>query len=296
MRAHLVVARSVVALAILVSGSSAFAQGNGNGNAYGHYKNVRPSGPSAAGSNAAAAGEQLPAGTGVRNFGSWLDDASMMSEGMGFVSIGFGFFKSPVYREFDMPVMDSAVALHKRVQFGASVPYYHVGEPGGPTTRGLGDLYLSSKIQLREPTEKQLGFSVTPVLELLSAAPEPGESRMAWGIPVNIELRRSKWRTFASAGYFSRGSLFASGAFEAQVSDSVWAIGSISRSHSIDSDPLSVALGLSQTRTDVTGGGTVQVTPRVSVFGAVGRTISRRDANSAVVMVSGGMSYSFTVR
>jgi hypothetical protein len=32
----------------------------------------------------------------------------------------------------------------------------------------------------------------------------------------------------------------------------------------------------------------------MAAFGNVGRTVSRRDANSASVVVSGGVSYSFT--
>ena len=64
------------------------------------------------------------AGTGVRNFGSWLDDASVMEVGSGFVSIGFGVFRTPVYREVDLPTIDSGVAIHRRVQLGMSVPYY----------------------------------------------------------------------------------------------------------------------------------------------------------------------------
>jgi hypothetical protein len=275
---------------LLVTPQGVIAQGNGNGKALGHQK-TRPTGPSSAGS--AAAGADLPAGTGMRNFGSWLDDASMLPEGMGFFSVGFGFYKSPAYSEFDMPVIDGAVALHKRVQFGASVPFYHVGAAGGPVSRGMGDVYLTTKVQVREATEKHLGFAVTPIVEVLSTAPVIGGGRLAWALPVNIELRRSSWRAFGSAGYFSRKSLFASGALEATLSERVSVTGSVSRSHSMQADPLSVALGLAQSRTDVTGAAAVQVGPTMSVFGAVGRTISKQDANSASLTLSGGLSLAF---
>ena len=103
-------------------------------------------------------------------------------------------------------------------------------------------------------------------------------------------------RTFGSAGYFSRGALFASGAVEAALSNRAWVTGSISRSHSIEKDDLSVALGLTQSRTDVSGGMSVVVGPAISAFGSVGRTISRRDANSATFTLTMGLAYAFSTR
>ena len=62
------------------------------------------------------------------------------------------WFRSPAYHEFDAPIGDGAIGLTRKVQFGFSVPYYHVNAPGGPVVRGIGDLYLTSKVQLREPS------------------------------------------------------------------------------------------------------------------------------------------------
>ena len=87
--------------------------------------------------------------------------------------------------------------------------------------------------------------------------------------------------------------MFASGAIEAAVTDRVWMTGTISRSHSLEDDALSEALGLSSTRTDVTVGATAAITPAFSVFGTVGRTLSRADANSASLFFTGGLSVSF---
>ena len=276
----------VVMCCILAAAPRAAAQGNGHGHAYGHSSS--PSGPSAAGSSAL-----VPAGTGVRNFGSWLDDASMIGEGQGAVSFAFGYWKTPDYREFDFPSLDWSVGLSPRVQFGFSVPFYHAGVPGGAVARGFGDIYLNTKIQLRDPSKHGVGFAVVPILEVLSYAPRPDASRVGWAVPGTIEVQRKGWRAFGTAGYFSRGALFASGAVEAALSERAWVTGTISRSHSLENDPLSVALGLSQIRTDVTGGATVGVTRAVSVFGTVGRTISRPDANSASLFFTSGVSVSF---
>jgi hypothetical protein len=262
----------------------------GHGHAYGHYK---PKGGSGAPSAAGAPDLQV-SGTGVRTFGSWLDDASMMPEGEGSLSLAFAYWRTPAYREFDVPVMDAGIGMTRRVQFNFSVPYYHANEPGGPIARGVGDLYLSAKIQLREPSSRgrHLGFSVTPLLEVLSYAPADG-SRLSWALPGSIELQHRRWRVFGSAGYFSRGALFASGAMQVTVSERSAITGSISRSYSIGRDDLSVALGLAQSRTDISGSLSVGVTPSMSVFGAVGRTISRQDPNSATLSLSSGVAFSF---
>jgi hypothetical protein len=271
---------------VLAAATSAAAQGNGHGHAYGHSSS--PSGQSAARSSVIG-----PGGTGVRNFGSWLDDASLIGQGQGTVSFGFGYWKTPDYREFDLPTLDWGVGLSPRVQFGFSVPFYHAGVPGGPVARGFGDMYLNTKIQLRDPSTHGVGFAVVPILEVLSYAPRPDVSRVGWALPGTIEVQRQGWRVFGTAGYFSRGAVFASGAIEAALTDRAWLTGTISRSHSLEDDALSEALGLSPTRTDVTVGASTALTPAFSVFGSVGRTISRTDANSAALFFTGGVSVSF---
>lgn len=294
--------RYVGALTAVVSlcvAASAAAQGNGNG--YGKNKNKPPvsstssSTSSASGPSAAAEfGGTIP-GTGIRNFGAWLDDASMIAPGQGYVSFGFGFWKMPGYREIDVPTIDAGFGLHKRVQVGASMPFYHASEPGGPMTRGFGTMYLNAKIQLRDPAKGGPGFSVTPAIEVLSAAPLGGD-RVSVALPVSIELQRTGWRAYGSTGYFSRGALFASGAVEKSLTERAWITGSITHAYSMDPDPLSVALGLSQTHTDVNGGAAFIVRDGIAAFGSIGRTISKKDANSAELMLSAGVSFSFPVR
>src|SRR5690349_18544561 len=101
---------SLAALAAFADARVVLAQGNGRGNAFGHYKSTVSA---ASNPSAAPAGSGI-AGSGVRNFGSWLDDASVMDVGSGFVSFGVGLFKTPVYREVDVPAIDSGFAIHRR--------------------------------------------------------------------------------------------------------------------------------------------------------------------------------------
>jgi hypothetical protein len=284
-------------LLVLAIAVTAAAQGNGRGKANGRFKGGTTATPSSGG----AAQLQPPPqqqlnGTGVRNFGAWLDDASLLQPGMSSMSVSFGWFRSPVFREFDVPVVDGGIGVTRRVQFGFSVPYYHANEPGGPIARGLGDLYLNAKVQLRDPAAADnsgIGFAVMPVLEVLSTHPGADGSRFNWALPASIEVQGQRVRAFGSAGYFSRGSLFASGAVELALSDRLWATGAITRSLSTKQDEFSSWLGLSPSRTDVNGGVTYLVASTVAAFGNVGRTISRQDANSASLVVSGGVSFSF---
>lgn len=269
--------------------ATAAAQGNGRGNAFGHYKSTVSA---AANPSVAEVGSTI-SGTGVRNFGSWLDDASIMDVGSGFVSFGFGLFKTPVYREIDLPTIDSGVAIHRRVQLGMSVPYYRATVPGNAAMHGFGDMYLSAKIQLREPTATRPGFGIIPMVEVLSVQPLDGSSRVTWALPASVELQRRGWRFYGTGGYFSRGAMFGSGAVEVELSDRTWLNGAISQSYSLRHDDLSAALGLNKARTDVNGGLTFAVRPDFAIYGSVGRTISARDDNSAIIIFSTGVSLGF---
>ena len=288
---------AIASVAIVVLTAAAAADAQGKGNAWGRGRSGSPSAASAPA--APSAGDEaffVPSGTGVRSFGAWLDDASLLAPGMGWTTVSFGYWRTPLAREIDVPTIDGGVGLSKRVQLGFSVPFYHVGEPGGPLTRGLGDLYLNAKIQLRDPSSSPsgIGFAVIPVLEVLRFRPGPEESRVPWALPASVEVQQPGWRAFGTAGYFSRGALFAAAGGELALSDRAWLVGAITQSHSVETDNVSAALGYAKTRTDVSAGLTVAATPSVAIFGSVGRTISRQDDTSTTLAFSAGVSYAFT--
>src|SRR5512132_60323 len=185
-----------------------------------------------------------------------------MDQGTGFVTLGFAFWRGPGFREFDLPMLDSGVAVHKRLQVGMSFPYYYANEPGGPVARGFGDVYMTTKVQMRDPSSHTVGVAMTPMLEVLDSAPVTGGSRLNWALPANVEFRRDGWRAFGSGGYFSRGALFASGAIEAALSDRAWVMGSLSQSYSTRSNDTTASLGLPLGQTDVTGGLTGALSPK----------------------------------
>jgi hypothetical protein len=288
-----------VALSGLLAQHAA-AQGKGHGNAFGHAKGSSSAGAAAAASSAsptAADGGTGPAPEiGVRNFGAWLDDASVLAPRGGFTSFSVGYWRLASFTEVDAPSFDVAFGLTKRVQAGASVPVYHASAPGAPAVRGVGDLYLSSKIQLREPAAGTFGFAVVPLIQVLSAEPVSGTGRVSWAVPVSLEYQGTGWRAYGSTGYFSRGSLFASGAIEVPIANRTWVTGTLSQSHSVRDDATADALGLSASRTDISGGVTWAASDAVALFGAIGRTLGRDDGSATQLFLSGGLSVSWTVR
>lgn len=285
---------SVVA-AVLAVPALAAAQGNSG---FGHSHNgSRVAAPSSNSSSPSSSGsvttEGQSYGVDVRNFGTWLDDASVMGMGSGFVTLGFAYWRGPDFREFDLPMVDTGMALHPRVQAGVSFPYYYAGPPNGPVTKGVGNVYLTTKVQLRDPSSHPVGFAVTPMLEVLDNAPLTG-NRVNWALPGNVEYRRQGWRTFASGGYFSRGALFASGAVEATVSERAWVMASLSQSYSTKADEMTTVLALPRGQTDISGGLTVALNPKVAVYGTVGHTISHRESNAGTLNLASGVSFNFT--
>ena len=279
----------IALLGLVVVCRTAAAQGNGHGNAYGHYKSTVTSASSTQ-PQVDSHGSPI-AGTGVRNFGSWLDDATIQDPGRGYVSIGFSLFKTPIYREVDLPTVDSGFAVNNRLQVGMSVPYYYGNAPGNPVARGFGDAYFNAKYQLRAPSADRVGFALIPMVEVLSVAPPSGGSRVQWALPASVERHFPHWRAMGSGGYFSRGALFGAGAIEVELSKRAWATGSLSHSYSTRHDDLSAALGLHKSRTDLSGGLTYAVRPEVAVYGSLGRTISARDDNSATLTAAVGVSF-----
>jgi hypothetical protein len=280
LRISRIVITTVIAACLGAAPRPAFAQGHGH--AYGHG---RPGGVTAGSGSATP----LPAsGAGSRNFGVWLDDASVAAPGGGWMSVSLGYYKTDVFREFDVPVADAGVGLNKRAQFGFSVPLYNLTMTGAPPSRGLGDLYLHSKIQLRDPS-RGFGYAVVPIVEVASGVQADGQHRVHWALPVSMEVQRNDWRVYGATGYFSRGSLFGSGALERAVSSQFSLTGTLSTSYSTKPDLVPMP-GLSRVRTDVSGGASYTLRPTWIVFGSVGRTISAHDQNSTNISVSGGMT------
>ena len=284
--------------ACLFVAAPAGAQGQGKGNAFGHAKSTASTAPATASAAAASAPGGVPPSevTGVRNFASWLDDASILEPGSGVMSFSAGYWRMDGFSELDVPSFDVGFGIAKRVQAGASVPVYHAGAPGGPVARGIGDIYLNAKVQLREPSagpKQRIGVALVPLVQVLSSEPAAGVSRVSWGLPVAIEVQRTGWRMYGSTGYFSRGSIFGSAAIELPLAERAWITGTLTQSHSTKADAGADALGLPANRTDISGGVTWAAANRIALFGSLGRTLSRSHPTDTHLFVSGGVAVTF---
>jgi hypothetical protein len=278
-RASLVIASATLALALTVP-TRAAAQGNGNGK--GHKstppsRSVLPS-PTAAG---ATAGGASPL--------AWIDDASVLAPGTVSVSIFALRWQGADLSEVSVPIVDIVAGLTPRVQLGASIP--RVGGTADPAGAGggVGTSYFSVKIAL--PTGGTSGFklAVAPTLEVLGDGARqslaPGDRRTQLGLPVMAEIERGAARLFGSAGYFSRGAWFAGGGVGAQASPRVAVSAAFSRAWSTDA-----ATALVRDRKEISGGAALSVTPHLSLFGSLGRTVATADSDGAGTTVAAGIS------
>ena len=279
------VACLIVAGGILSVVPPALAQGKGKGLAKGRGKTPTPT------VQAASAG--APVATGIRQFGAWLDDASLAEPGGGWAAISLSHFRSSGGRQTDFPIVDGAVGLFPRVQIGITIPYYRLSYADGSTASGLGDIYLAAKVGLVDPAETASGFglAVTPLVEILADPDPAGQRNFHWGAPVSVEWRQAKYRLYGSSGWFSRGAFFASGAVELPLTSRVTATGALVHTRALNEDSNADAFGLSKTRTDLSGGVAYFLAPTVAVYGSLGRTISAQDANAASLMFSAGVSF-----
>jgi hypothetical protein len=69
---------------------------------------------------------------------------------------------------------------------------------------------------------------------------------------------------------------------------------SLSQTYSTKADELTAALALPRGQTDITGGLTVALNPRLAVFGTVGHTISHREINAGTLNLTSGVSFNFS--
>ena len=165
---------AAAALAIIVlAAAPAAAQGRQRPRARPVQDKSNPP-PSASSTTAAPSAESVPVVGGVRQFGSWLDDASLVEPAHGYASISIGHYRSLGGRQTDFPIVDGAFGLTPRLQVGVSVPYYRLTFNDGTRISGLGDMYLSTKVSIVAPenTERRIGLALSPVLEVLGD-PDP---------------------------------------------------------------------------------------------------------------------------
>ncbi len=277
------------------AGSPLFAQGNPHGLPPGQTKRAQQV-PSTSGLVAGADGVDVPATARVRTFGAWLDDASALAPGEMWLALSVSKWDMPIATGGDAPVVDLSMGFSPNVQVSLTLPYFRVTDRVGNSVRGFGDLYLATKVVLRDAATHSFGVSVGPTLEYLSDTSTTGTGlkRMNWILPVSLERRLSVGRLYGSTGYFSRGAFFASAAFERALSDKFVLSTAFTHSYATDDQAVSEEIGLSRRRADLSGTVAYSVSPALAVFGSLGRTVWGLDDDSTNVLASAGVSVNIT--
>jgi len=287
MRTPTVLASAVLALAV---SAPALAQGKSQQ----HKKN--PPAPPSRSDLAAPSGVSLPATAvaGPTPF-AWVDDASLLDAGSVSIALSVARWQGGGISEVDVPVIDASIGLAPRVHLTMSVPRVVGSEdPLGPVG-GMGTSYFSAKIAALNDAKRGLKLSVAPTLEVLGSgvlqSATAGDRRTHFGLPVSVELDRGRARLYAGGGYFTRGVWFTGAGVGSRVNDKLFVSGGFSRSWR-GSDVPDVPLS-DRDRKEITGSASYTITPQVSVYGALGRTLATLDENGAGTSLVGGVSFFF---
>jgi hypothetical protein len=232
-------------------------------------------------------GTQTVTGLRLQTFGSWLDTAGVSAPGEAWISISSAYWRSPSLREVDAPAMGVTAGIAQRTQIGVSLPYYHVTDQSGFTSRGFGASYVTTKFALSE--NPRFGLSTSPTVEILNWS-SPDIGRVNFVFPISLQTSAGDTQIYGSTGYFTRGSVFGSGAVEWPVTSKVTLAATMAHSYSVVSDPVSDALGIARHRTDGSGGAYYAATPGVVFFTSIGRTFAPVDQTSGRISVTAGMT------
>ncbi len=260
----------------------AFAQGKSGGKK--PVKTATP--PPSISALSAPAGGQLTIAATASPF-SWLDDASLLEPGN--ISLGVSMLRwhGAGTNETIFPVIDAAIGLTSRVQFGANVPR---------VAGGLGTTFFSAKIGVLQDEVRGLYVAVSPTLEIVggevSSAIPSGEGRAHWGLPASVHLDGENARLYASSGYFSPGIWYAGAGVGMAIGDRAGLSGSFSRAWTSSPTAATVA---SPHRTEITGGASYNLHPNMSVFASLSRTLGMAADLGGGTTLGFGMSLSAAV-
>jgi hypothetical protein len=213
----------------------------------------------------------------VLYYGSWLDDASIMTPRTTWVSTSTAYWKADAARQVDAPVFAVARGLSSRAQVGGSLPIFHFRDDTGGSASGLGTVSVYGKVMLIDPSAKnRVGVAIAPLIEMARGA----DHGFGWALPVNVEARAARFRVYGSAGYFSRGAVFGTAAVEIPTGTRGAITGNFGESRSGSSHQTSLGLSLSFFPSAPTG-----------LFVSLGRATAVQGLDNGGVSLGGGVSF-----
>jgi hypothetical protein len=104
-----------------------------------------------------------------------------------------------------------------------------------------------------------------------------------------VQVGSDRTRVYASAGCFSRGAIFASGAVERAITGRVTLAGTVMYSHSLKDLSATTLSGLNPYRVDAVVGGSFNLTRQVGLYVSGGRTVSKMDQNGVRLILNAGL-------
>lgn len=280
-------------LSMAIAAGPAFAQGRSDA-APGKDKERSPKTADAPSSNSSRAtqsgiGSPVTAATSTSSpassanaviyYGSWLDDASIVAPGDVWVGLSTGYWRGQGNRQIDAPVASAAVGINSRMHAGGSFSFYHFRDADGLSETGPGSMSVYGKFQIFDPsnTARPFGLAITPLIEFSPGA----EDEVGWALPVNVEGRRGNTRVYGSAGYFSRGSTFATVGVDLALGSRAALTGSLGQSYaSAGTHQTSFGIGAFFSATSTTG-----------VFMGLGQTLMPAEVGPGGLSLAGGFSF-----
>jgi hypothetical protein len=277
---------AIVIAAVAVS-TPVFAQGNSQ-----KQKQKKAAPPSR---NDLAAPPTTSVGSGGASPIAWVDDATVLDAGGVAFAVSMLRWSGGGMSELNIPVIDVALGLTKRIQFSASIPHVVAGSDPGGAVGGLGTSYFSGKIAVFGSEQRGVKVAVSPTLEVLSPGVvdvlAPGEHRVQLGFPVSAELDHGPVRVYGATGYFTCGAWFTGAGVSVVLTERTAVSGGFSRSWRRALTP-DLPIG-ERDRNELSGSVSYGLTPSMRVFGSLGRTIATLDENGAGTVVGGGVSFLF---
>jgi len=294
------------AIAVLMS-APLFAQGNSGKN--GTNNGQAASGSSGKNSNAGGKGKGggtvtppsevalaapsvVSSATSASTPFAWIDNANVIAPGSVWIGISTVRWHNADVSEVNFPVVDAAVGMTPRLQFGVSIPRIAANDVLGRPA-GLGTTFFNAKVALLNSPEHPVKAAIAPTLEILNGAAQfaaVDQSRVQWGLPFSVEFDRGVSRVYGSTGYFSPGIWYTGAGVGAQIGTRLGIAVSLSRAWSrLAPDNSSLA---APRRHDLSTGISMDLTPNVGIFGSVGRTFATASEYGAGTTVSVGLSLS----
>lgn len=274
---------AVVAISAALVSATASAQGkSGNPPGGGKGKSHQPG----AGSGPATPTAITPS-PAAASFSSWLDDATVPAPGAAWFSLAVGEWNSDAGRDIEAPVPAFALGLAPHLSVGGNFPIDTFQDSTGTTASGVGDVSLFAKLGLVDPASHTVGAAIIPIIQLSPATDGSTGRDVSWALPLSLEMRGSHGRIYGTGGYFSSGSIFASGAAELRVAPRVAIAGILGHSYAVDAS--TVPLGQSRHRTDISAVLAFLASPHAIFFATIGHAYSGDPTADGGPWIAGGI-------